>query len=264
MFGIPDLSKETHPTLRQSAKSALLGCGYGMGWASFSAQLLTGFLGAPPTMYDKAFAKQLGVTEQDVADFLGWERNMELLHKIPHTCTDKELLVHSLAAKKIIEIYREKSHPVVTFWDLCSSLIGHSLSKGKTYEYKCLTFEKERIILPSGLALRYPDLKGTEDEKGRTQWSYGSDNKKLYGGKLVENIVQAVARCVMTDGMLRIQERYPCVLTVHDEVVVLVPDEEVEEAEKWVHAQMVMEPQYMKGIPLDAESSYAKRYGDAK
>jgi len=259
MFGIPDLSKNSHPELRQSAKSALLGCGYGMGWASFSAQLLTGFLGAPPTMYDKEFAKQLGVTQQDVSDFMAWERNMELLHKIPHTCTEKELLIHSLAAKKIIEIYRDKSHPVVTFWKLCNSLIEYSLAKGKPYEYKCLKFEKERIILPSGLALRYPDLR-----LENAQWVYGSDNKKLYGGKLVENIVQAVARCVMTDGMLRIQERYPCVLTVHDEVVVLVPDEEVEEAEQWVHAQMVMEPQYMKGIPLDAESSYAKRYGDAK
>jgi len=259
MFGIPELSKETHPTLRQSAKSALLGCGYGMGWASFSAQLLTGFLGAPPTLYDKAFAKQLGVNAQDIEDFMNWEKNQEMLSKIPHTCTDKELFIHSLAAKKIIELYRDKAHPVTTFWKLCNSLIEYSLSKGKPYEYKCLTFEKERIILPSGLALRYPDLR-----LENAQWVYGSDNKKLYGGKLVENIVQAVARCVMTDGMLRIQERYPCVLTVHDEVVVLVPDEEVEEAEKWVHAQMVMEPQYMKGIPLDAESSYAKRYGDAK
>ena len=264
MFGIAGLNKKDHADLRQSAKSALLGCGYGMGWTSFSAQLLTGFLGAPPTMYDKAFAKQLGVTSQDVADFVNWERNIEMFNKIPRTCSDNELLTHCLAAKKIIEIYREKSHPVVTFWELCSSLIKHSLADGKPYEYKCLKFEKERIILPSGLALRYPDLKGTADDKGRMQWSYGSDNKKLYGGKLVENIVQAVARCVMTDGMLRIQERYPCVLTVHDEVVVLVPDEEVEEAEKWVHAQMVMEPQYMKGIPLDAESSYAKRYGEAK
>jgi len=264
MFGIPSLSKDLHPTLRQSAKSALLGCGYGMGWASFSAQLLTGFLGAPPTLYDKAFAKQLGVTEQDVADFLGWERNVELLDKIPHTCETKELLVHSLAAKKIIELYRDKAHPVVTFWELCSSLIEHSLANGKPYQHKCLTFEKERIILPSGLALRYPNLKSTTDEKGRKQWFYGPDEKKLYGGKLVENIVQAVARCVMTDGMLRIQQKYPCVLTVHDEVVVIVPDEEAEDAEKWVHEQMVMEPQYMKGIPLDAESSSAKRYGDAK
>jgi DNA polymerase len=147
---------------------------------------------------------------------------------------------------------------------LCSSLIKHSLADGKTYEYKCLTFEKERIILPSGLALRYPSLKGIADDKGRMQWFYGPDEKKLYGGKLVENIVQAVARCVMTDGMLRIQERYPCVLTVHDEVVVLVPEEEAKEAENWVLAQMVMEPKYMKGIPLDAESSHAKRYGDAK
>jgi len=76
MFGIPDLNKNDHPDLRQSAKSALLGCGYGMGWASFAAQLLTGFLGAPPTMYDKSFAKQLGVSAQDVNDFIGWEKNM--------------------------------------------------------------------------------------------------------------------------------------------------------------------------------------------
>lgn len=259
MFNIPGLSKTSHPELRQSAKSALLGCGYGMGWASFSAQLLTGFLGAPPTLYTKEFAKQLGVTEQTVADFLAWEKNIETLSKIPHTCHTKELLVHSLAAKEIINKYRDAAYPVVGFWNLCNSLLQHSLFEGKPYQHKCLTFEKERIILPSGLALRYPDLR---TENG--QWVYGSDSRKLYGGKLTENIVQAVARCVMTDGMLRIQEKYPCVLTVHDEVVVLVPDDEAEEAEKWVLAQMVMEPEYMKGIPLDAEASCAKRYGDAK
>lgn len=259
MFNIPGLTKTSHPDLRQSAKSALLGCGYGMGWASFSAQLLTGFLGAPPTLYTKDFAKQLGVTEQTVADFFAWEKNLELLSKIPHTCTTKELLIHALAAKEIISKYREAAYPVVGFWNLCNSLLQHSLFKGKPYQHKCLTFEKERIILPSGLALRYPDLR-----LENAQWVYGSDSKKLYGGKLTENIVQAVARCVMTDGMLRIQEKYPCVLTVHDEVVALVPEDDAEEAEKWVLAQMVMDPEYMKGIPLDAEASCAKRYGDAK
>jgi DNA polymerase len=96
------------------------------------------------------------------------------------------------------------------------------------------------------------------------QWEYGPTHKKLYGGKLTENIVQAVARCVMTDGMLRIQERYPCLLTVHDEVVCLVPETEEEDAKTWVLAQMVMEPKYMPGIPLAAEIDSAKRYGDAK
>jgi DNA polymerase I-like protein with 3'-5' exonuclease and polymerase domains len=267
MFGIPGLNKNDHADLRQSAKSALLGCGYGMGWASFAAQLLTGFLGAPPTMYDKTFAKQLGVSSQDVNDFISWEKNMEMMAAIPHTCSDKDLLTHCLAAKKIIDIYRGKSQAVVSFWELCNSLVSNSLSQGKPYVYKCLTFDKERILLPSGLALKYPKLTGDADEKGRIQWSYGADEKsrrKLYGGKIVENVVQAVARCVMTDGMLRIQKRYSCVLTVHDEVVVLVPENEAKEAEAWVLEQMVKDPAYMPGIPLDAETGCNKRYGEAK
>ncbi len=264
MFGIPGLTKDSHPDLRQSAKSALLGCGYGLGWASFAAQLLTGFLGAPPTRYDKAFAKQLGVGAEFVNEFISYEPFLERMKDIPHTCTEPELIVHCVSAKKIIDKYRDAAQPVKTFWEMCDALIKRSLVEGKSYTHKCLTFEKEKIVLPSGLALRYPVLTGEPDPKGRIQWSYGEDKKKLYGGKLTENIVQAVARCVMTDGMLRIQKQYPCVLTVHDEVVVLVPEAEVDDAEKWVLAQMTMVPKYMPGIPLAADIGHAQRYGDAK
>ncbi len=264
MFGIPGMTKETHPDLRQSAKSALLGCGYGLGWASFAAQLLTGFLGAPPTRYDKAFAKQLGVRAEYVNEFVSYAPNVKRMEDIPRTCADSELVVHCVSAKKIIDKYREAAQPVKTFWEMCDALIQRSLLEGHEYTHKCLTFTKEKIYLPSGLALRYPKIKGSPDPKGRMQWFYGDDEKRLYGGKLTENIVQAVARCVMTDGMLRIQKRYPCVLTVHDEVVVLVPDAEVVDAEKWVLAQMTMEPKYMPGIPLAADIGHAKRYGDAK
>lgn len=264
MFGIPGLSKDSHPDLRQSAKSALLGCGYGLGWSSFAAQLLTGFLGAPPTRYDKTFAKQLGVNAEYVQKFSDWEENLTKLEDIPHNCTDQELFVHALATKKIIDKYRDAADPVVQFWGICQNLIHSSLHGGKEVPYKCVTFRKEEVVLPSGLSLRYNDLQGKPDDKGRVQWVYGPSSKKLYGGKLTENIVQAVARCVMTDGMLRIQERYPCVLTVHDEVVCLVPEAEAEDAKTWVLAQMVMEPKYMPGIPLDAEADVAHRYGDAK
>ncbi len=263
IFGIPNLSKDTHPDLRQSAKSALLGCGYGMGWASFAAQLLTGFLGAPPTRYDKKFARVLGVSAEDVNDFITYEKNLELMAAIPRTCTDSELLVHCVCAKKIIDKYRDAAQDVQALWTLCNELIGRSLFNGKQYKYKCLTFDKERIMLPSGLSLRYPQLH-QHVLNNKAQWVYGEHGKKLYGGKLVENIVQAVARCVMTDGMLRIQERYRCVLTVHDEAVVLVPEHEVEEAEPWVLQQMTADPWYMPGIPLDAETGNAVRYGDAK
>jgi hypothetical protein len=229
--------------------------------------LLTGFLGAPPTRYDKAFAKQLGVGAGFVNEFVSYPPFIERMRTIPHTCTEPELTVHCVSAKKIIDKYRDAAQPVKTFWEMCDALIKRSLVEGITYTHKCLVFTKEKIILPSGLALRYPMLAAKPDERGRPQWSYGDDHmnrKKLYGGKLTENIVQAVARCVMTDGMLRIQKRYPCVLTVHDEVVVLVPEAEVDDAEKWVLAQMTMVPKYMPGIPLAAEVGHAKRYGDAK
>jgi DNA polymerase len=264
MFGMPGLNKNEHGALRQSAKSALLGAGYNLGWASFAAQLLVGFMGAPPVRYDKKFAKQLGITGADVAKFMSWEPNVERALAIPRTCTDEEVILHSVCAKRIIERYRDAASPVVELWGLCDELLLASLHGGKEYTHKFLKFERERIVLPSGMALRYPELGFELDAKQRRQWHYGPDKKKLYGAKLVENFVQAVARCVMTDGMLRIQNRYPCVLTVHDEAVVLVPTSEVVEAEKWVFAQMVKPPSYMPDIPLAADSGAGARYGEAK
>ena len=264
MFNIPGLSKESHPDLRQSAKSALLGCGYGLGWASFASQLLTGFLGAPPVRYDKAFAKKLGVDSEYAERFLDWDDNLVRLEAIPHTCTEKELLTHCLAAKKIIDIYRSTAHPVVTFWDMLGSLIETSLAGGKEFVYKCITFKKGEIVLPNGMSLLYPDLRKQKDSNGRSQWVYGPDATKLYAGKITNNVVQGTARIVMTDGMLRTAKKYFVAGTVHDEQIVVVPDSEVDDAKTWVLAQMTMEPRYMPRIPLDADGGAHRRYGLAK
>jgi DNA polymerase bacteriophage-type len=264
MFNIPGLSKDSHPDLRQSAKSALLGCGYGLGWASFASQLLTGFLGAPPVRYEKAFAKTLGVDQAYAQKFVDWEDNVTKMLEIPHTCTDQELLTHCLAAKKIIDIYRATAHPVATFWDMCSNLIESSLYGGKVFQYKCLTFSKERIELPNGMSLLYPQLRREKDEKGRSQWVYGPNATKLYAGKVTNNVTQAVARIVMTDGMLRVSKKYPIAGTVHDELIAVVPDDEVVDAKTWVLAQMTMQPKYMPGIPLAADGGAHRRYGEAK
>lgn len=264
MFNIPDLTKDTHPDLRQSAKSALLGCGYGLGWASFAAQLLVGFLGAPPVRYDMAFAKKLGVTKDYVDQFLAWPDNVMKLEAIPHTCTMKELLIHCVAAKKIIDIYRSTAYPVVGFWEMCTSLLESSLYGGKEFAYKCLIFRKEEIELPNGMKLLYPNLRIQKDARGRNQYVYGADDTKLYAGKITNNVTQALARIVMTDGMLRIAKRYPVVGTVHDEAWALAPAADGEEARQWMYEQMVKEPKYMLGVPLNSEVGYHQRYGLAK
>jgi hypothetical protein len=279
MFNIPGLTKESHPDLRQSAKSALLGCGYGLGWASFAAQLLVGFLGAPPVRYDKAFAKKLGVTMEYVEKFADWDENMQKMAEIPHICTDSELLIHCVAAKKIIDIYRATAHPVVSFWDMCTGLIQTSLYEGRVHHHKCLTFKKEAIELPNGMHLRYPNLrreiqttpdgKKLKDKNGNysMNWVYGEEGvapTKLYAGKVTNNVTQGLARIVMTDGMLRVSKKYPVVGTVHDEQIVCVPDAEVEYAKSWVLGQMTVVPRYMPGIPLAADGGAHRRYGLAK
>jgi hypothetical protein len=263
MFNIPGMTKESHPELRQSAKSALLGCGYQLGWASFAAQLLVGFLGAPPVRYDKDFAKRLGVSKEYIQRFVDWKENVKRMEEIPHICTEKELLIHCLAAKRIIDIYRSTANAVASFWILCDALIQRSLADGEEYQHKCLLFRKEEIMLPNGMSLRYPNLR-QEKIDGRSQWVYGPDATKLYAGKITNNVVQGTARIVMTDGMLRTAKRYPVVGTVHDEQIVLVPEEEAKDALPWVLAQMTAEPSYMPGIPLDADGGTHRRYGLAK
>jgi DNA polymerase len=264
MFNIPNLTKETHPELRQSAKSALLGCGYGLGWASFASQLLTGFLGAPPIRYEMSFARQLGASKEFAEQFLSWQETEAKLRDIPHTCSIRDLVFHAIASKRIIDMYRSTAHPVVSFWAICSNLIERSLYGGEEFVYKCLIFRKGEIELPNGMKLLYPDLRIDRDDKGRSQWVYGPDATKLYAGKVTNNVTQALARIVMTDGMLLVNKRYPVVGTVHDELIALVSDDQVEDAKTWVLAQMTMEPSYMPGIPLNADGGAHQRYGMAK
>jgi hypothetical protein len=181
------------------------------------------------------------------------------MEQSPHTCTSKELLSHCLAAKAIIDKYRAASEQVVAFWNMCQELIDHSLYRGKEYKHKCITFRKEQIILPSGMAMRYPDLRPDKGDGGRVVWTYADGNKRvsLY-------IVQGTARCVMTDGMLRVAKKYPVAGTVHDELIAVVPEEEAEDAKTWIFAQMVAPVPYLPGLPLKTDVGYNKRYGLAK
>jgi hypothetical protein len=265
MFNIEGLTKEAHPDLRQSAKSAMLGCGYQLGWAAFAGQLLVGFLGAPPVRYDKAFAKKLGVDKTYIERFLDWDDNVKKMMEIPHTCTTQELLIHCVAAKRIIDIYRATAAPVVGLWELFQQLIPRSLADGEEYVHKCLIFRKEEIVLPNGMSMKYPNLRQQKNpDTKKMEWVYGEEATRLYAGKIANNVTQGTARIVMTDGMLRVSQRYPVVGTVHDEQIDVAPEAEAEEALSWVLSQMTLEPKYMPGIPLAADGGVHRRYGLAK
>lgn len=246
-------------------------CGYQLGWASFATQLLTGFLGAPPVRYDRKFMQQLGIGAEQVRKFLDgkWgEENYTRMMEIPRTCTDDELLVHCVCAKEIIDRYRAASEPVVQFWGFLEEMIATVLAdpNAEPVDYKCLRFEPGRIRLPNMLYINYDKIKVELDAKNRPRYSYwnGKTYKNLYAGVVCENVVSGTARCVIGDGMLRVQKRYRCAVPVHDEIVLHVPDAEVEEAKQWVKDQLIAPVKYLENIPLNAEVGAAWRYGHAK
>ena len=242
-------------------------CGYQLGWISFAGQLLTGFLGAPPVMYTKADAKQLGVTADDVQKFLNWEENVKRMALIPHNCTDSELLMHCMASKAIIDKYRAAASPVVGFWDLLNTMLVECIYGGKEYTHKgVLTFRKGEVEMVNGMKLRYPDIQGEQDEKGRVQFTFqdGKKRKKIYPGLICNNVTQGTARIVMSDGLLRAQRKFPVKGTVHDEGLFLVPEATAKEDSAWIKEQMILVPKWMPGIPLNADVGFNKRYGLAK
>ncbi len=124
--------------------------------------------------------------------------------------------------------------------------------------------------LPSGRNISYhkPEVVSYEDPYGREKrrlhyWreAQGAYVKAdTYGGKLVENICQAVARDIMAEAMLRLEAAgYPIILTVHDEVVAEVPDDEIDTAK--FRELMIATPEWATGCPLDSEVIVSKYYG---
>ncbi len=111
----------------------------------------------------------------------------------------------------------------------------------------------------SGLrTLRYYNPANTAD--GITATVQGK-RMSFFGGKLAENITSATAREVLADALLRLDKAgYRVVMHVHDEVVVEVPVEQQEQAAKDIHAIMTTAPDWLAGLPLEAETIIASKY----
>ena len=84
---------------------------------------------------------------------------------------------------------------------------------------------------------------------------------RIYGGKVVENVCQALARIIIGNQMLIIAKKYKVVMTVHDSVVIIAPEAEVETAQEFVSMCMKLRPEWATELPLNCEVSYGKSYG---
>ena len=171
--------------------------------------------------------------------------------------------------RRVIQVYRETNWRISQFWREAQYAIqnlanGSSMAFGVNGLLEALG-EESAIRLPSGLLMRYDDLYAEQGDKG-PEYSYKTrrGRTRIYGGKVTENVCQAVARCIIGEQMLRISKRYRVVLTVHDSVVSCVPEREVDEAQAYVEACMRWVPSWANGLPIDCESGIGRSYGDCE
>jgi len=115
--------------------------------------------------------------------------------------------------------------------------------------------------LPSGIPLRYGDLRQTSSSGTDYIYMTRRGPVRIYGGKIVENVCQALARCVIGEQMLRVARKYKVVLTVHDAVTCVAREDEWEEAVRYVQDCMRWRPKWALTLPLNCEVKYGRNYG---
>ena len=172
-------------------------------------------------------------------------------------------------ARRIIQTYRENNGAISQLWTDANNTIrymerGDSIQFGKDDVLK-VDAEQNAIYLPSGLPMFYHGLFGEEGEYGY-EYAYRTRRgpTRIYGGKVIENVCQALARCIIGYQMLNIAKKYKVVLTVHDSIVVCVRDEELEEARAFVEKSMKRKPKWAYGLPITCESGVGKSYGECE
>ena len=169
--------------------------------------------------------------------------------------------------RRIISTYRETNDAIVALWRQAQTVLvamsqGVHTQLGREGVLE-LVPEEYAIKLPNGLLLRYADLSAEAGEKG-LQYSYKTrqGRVKIYGGKVVENVVQALARIVVGEQMVRVAKKYRVVLTVHDAVACIAPQEEAGQGRLYVEECMRWVPAWALGLPVNCESGVGKSYGE--
>lgn len=168
----------------------------------------------------------------------------------------------------IIDVYRRTYPKIPELWQSAGRAL-EALRTQRTAQIGregVLNVDLLGIRLPNGMYIRYPNLRAV-DVNGKTELIYdlkkgrATITSRIYGGKVVENVCQALARIVIGEQMLMVARRLRVVMTVHDAVGAIAPVDEADEARTFVEDCMRIRPKWALGLPLNCESKMGASYG---
>jgi DNA polymerase len=153
--------------------------------------------------------------------------------------------------------YRSTHWPTVNLWHEADGVLA-KLAAGMTFTWRdVVEVRNKRIYLPNGLPLIYDTLEKVE---GEWQLKTRRGSVKMYGAKLVENLVQALSATHTRGAWLAcIQVGMKMVSMMHDSLVAVVPEKDGESALQYMQNALSTEPPWLPGIPLGAEGYISTR-----
>ena len=191
--------------------------------------------------------------------------------KLQHTLSTSQPVSVKLTeeeCKRIVGVYREKNDNIIDLWheadQLLEDMMNNKFDKPLSFgQHGCVFYDAEGIILPNNLRIRYPNLRRAEKD-GKSQIVYDSRRGEIsiWGGGVVENIVQALARIIVGTQMVEINDKYRVALTVHDAAVVVVEEDKVDIALEVITGLMFKPPTWASGLPVACEAKAGATYGD--
>lgn len=212
-------------------KQCILGLGYGLG--------------------DEKFTRSIPI--------LAWN---QLKVRLPYTPEE---------GKAAVTLYRTKNFHIANTWKLLNTMGINALYTGQEWRWGPVLFRKEEIVLPNGMKLYYHNLRKEAGGRFGTEWvfDYAGKKKRCYGGMLLENIVQALARIITMEAAVRVRKRLaklkiPMALQVHDELVFVVKKEHEQVTRMVLEYELKQRPEWLPNIPLNCEVGSGPNYADAK
>ena len=203
---------------------------------------------------------------------MGAYRFFDRLKAHPEAGTIREVLGDKLDlefAKELVNTYRTKYSKIADSWDRLNKIF-HQCRKDITKPISERRHRDDRlglvrfaainkpddgfcIYLPSKRCIRYYNIRQKTDSKGRKNWVHGL-GRKVFGGLLMENLAQGIARDILCEAVLKLEsEGYPVILTTHDDIKLQVPESKGQECLDRTIELLSTTPVWGRRLPLAAE-----------
>ena len=260
-------------------------CGYQMGAWKLQENIRVGFMGMPGFLFGQDYVDQLGVDVEAFCFQKSYKKGFRYAKDEAEACKPMNVsltdhLTHCAVTKFLIDTFRRENGSVVALWKESQASLDLIIAGSKDVQVgaRGLVFTcEEGLVLPNGMKLRYNKLRKTSDGKG---YKYLANVRKkewtnIYGGKVVENIVQALSRIIISDQLLRVQnnlngydrrqgEVFKAASTTHDEIICLVPERVANDCLDMMGREMRIPPKWCPDIPLKSSGGFAFRYGECE